>query len=967
MSGTRDSEESGQSQREPTEPDGGEEEPWTQWSEEDWRLWNEGRWLGEGASPISADFHEAMDERSNVTWANGWGGNRTTSRTPSAASQWGDPWNGWNDPWANGSRANTTYEARAGGGNDKIIVPEFTGEDDKEGGKTKGYLRKVDAWRRVTRLPPQKQALILYNSLSGKAWRDAEELDVSTLDAEDGVERFVTWITERYLDKEVIKAGRYMSDFFKTFKKTAEQDIRDYNMEFDRHMTKLKEIGCILPGVCSSWWYVDKLRLDNSSELNLLSSVGNQYDLRKLQEAAVVQDRMNRRIWENNKKAVRSDPRRGQQALCTELEDIDEESEGLDDLELYSGDETAEGDGETQEAFVAFQNAKARYREAIKARGTVGQGNREEALQKAKARSFCSACGRKGHWHRDPDCPKNKEKNSNGPHTTHVVFFTEGNSMDVIADCACSRTLAGSRWVKNYVNILKEHDIPYFVINQNEVFKFGGAKLYPSRQAVVGWLRVDGAWFAVKISVVSADIPLLLSRPVLASLGMNFRMQENKADFTNLGLREVQLKFTETGHPKVDAVSGFAGESAPIWPDKVDWSVTEVHIPIFNKTSVSVRAYMADRLQGATPSLFYPKVGPSAQEFLCRDDFPHELFLHWWTRQELTKDFWIETEQYMIRIHVTPRRSFFDPSRWQTTNETLKQQLMERLGKTRQSTCIPCFGRALPIEVEHEWHQDVGPRTDFMWVGRSRFRRAPTDQARQNPIRDTPDASQVLSVFAMEDEPSRADQSPGRGQDRVPRGVDSAGVESHPTGELPGQAGQSTSDCRSDSPEARRAEGEVHDRGHRGSREVHAWRPDETPAGQQGANGRGEGVLRVLQGVHVQGGARGLPAVGHGRDQAEPQPQPGSGEVGEVGSCPRSEGVQGGLWGRLWQWGSGGTTSRAATQGSTNSQASVEGASEVAEEDASEEERGRVERLFPGGADARGGDRGPAEQSGWRC
>jgi hypothetical protein len=312
-------------------------------------------------------------------------------------------------------------------------------------------------------LPPQKQALILYNSLDGKAWRDAEELDVSHLDAVDGVDKFIGWITERYLDKEVIKAGRYMSDFFKVFKKTHDQDIRDFNMEFDRHLTKLKEIGCLLPWLCSSWWYVDKLRLDNSAELNLLASVGNQYDLRRLQEAAIVQDRMNRRIWENNNKRTngKGDFKKNQQAFCTELDDAPDDEEDQDDLYDFSEPEIEEGDDETHEAFVAFQNAKAKYRDALKARGTVGANSREEALQKAKARSCCSACGKKGHWHRDPECPRHKEKNMAGPHTTHVVFYTEGETLDVIADCACSRTLAGSRWIKDYIYALKEHDIPY--------------------------------------------------------------------------------------------------------------------------------------------------------------------------------------------------------------------------------------------------------------------------------------------------------------------------------------------------------------------------------------------------------------------------------------------------------------------------------------------------------------------------
>ena len=276
---------SGESEVTPRATESGKYEAssWPRWSDEDWRRWNESWWgWGDGAAfPHSADFQEPYEYNSSGTHARGWVGGQSTSQNSSTASRGVDPWQGGSDPWSGHQGGGSHYETRTGG-NDKIVVPEFNGEDDREGGKTRGYLRKVEAWRRVTRLPPQKQALILYNSLDGKAWRDAEELDVSHLDAVDGVDKFIGWITERYLDKEVIKAGRYMSDFFKVFKKTHDQDIRDFNMEFDRHLTKLKEIGCLLPGLCSSWWYVDKLRLDNSADLNLLASVENQYDLRRL-------------------------------------------------------------------------------------------------------------------------------------------------------------------------------------------------------------------------------------------------------------------------------------------------------------------------------------------------------------------------------------------------------------------------------------------------------------------------------------------------------------------------------------------------------------------------------------------------------------------------------------------------------------------------------------------------------------
>ena len=51
----------------------------------------------------------------------------------------GDPWWGvQGDPWQGPD------ERRGGGGQDKIQVPECSGEDDHDGLKAKGYLRKIE-------------------------------------------------------------------------------------------------------------------------------------------------------------------------------------------------------------------------------------------------------------------------------------------------------------------------------------------------------------------------------------------------------------------------------------------------------------------------------------------------------------------------------------------------------------------------------------------------------------------------------------------------------------------------------------------------------------------------------------------------------------------------------------------------------------------------------------------------------
>lgn len=249
-----------------------------QWTEEEWQAWRAWRgWYPPPAPTPSGSYASNQASKAIIEW----------------------------DPWAAASSTRrASHDDDRIGGSDKISVPEFTGEEDKDGLVTRGYLRKVAAWKRMTRLKPTKQALALYNNLSGRAWRDAEEIDLALLDDESGVDYFTKWIADKYLDKEVVKVGKCMLEFFRVLKKQTSQDIREFNQEYDRQVSRLKEIGCNLPDICLAWLYLDKLRLDNNSELNLLSSTGNRYNLEKLQEAAIIQDRMNRRLWELEDKFI---------------------------------------------------------------------------------------------------------------------------------------------------------------------------------------------------------------------------------------------------------------------------------------------------------------------------------------------------------------------------------------------------------------------------------------------------------------------------------------------------------------------------------------------------------------------------------------------------------------------------------------------------------------------------------------
>ncbi|CAE7346815.1 unnamed protein product [Symbiodinium sp. CCMP2592] len=98
------------------------------------------------------------------------------------------------------------------GPSEKMVVPSFSGavESGSEdiGASARSYMRQIAAWRRMTRIEPSRQALTLYQHLSGKAWIDAERLDVDKLAGDDGMEYFLGWVTDRYLDVQVTQVGR---------------------------------------------------------------------------------------------------------------------------------------------------------------------------------------------------------------------------------------------------------------------------------------------------------------------------------------------------------------------------------------------------------------------------------------------------------------------------------------------------------------------------------------------------------------------------------------------------------------------------------------------------------------------------------------------------------------------------------------------------------------------------------------
>ena len=620
---------------------------------------------------------------------------------------------------------------------EKVTVPTFSAEDNDDlGNSARSYLRQIEVWKRITRLPPNQLGLILYQHLSGKAWIAAEELSVARLSTPEGLGYFTSWVSARFLDLEVARIGRAFSDFFRRLRRKPTQTIREYNTEYDRLHGRLREVGCSLPEECAAWLYLDRLQLEESQELNLLASVGNRYSLHHLQHAAVLHDRGQRKPWES----TTGKGRRTNYTHMTNHDMSDEDEEDADNPEDAIPEEVAE-------ALMTYQSAKEKYRAQQRSRGTVdgnkgqkddpgngegraGTGDRESRLKAMKARSFCGGCGRRGHWHKDDVCPLNRGGGAKGeapksvamtnsmPADVYALKHVSDNLMGV-ADTACARTVAGTQWLQSYTNILAENGEKPLLKKECEAYRFGTGRVHYSSFYVIVGFKLGGYKIQVRTSIITGDIPLLLSKTVLGKMGMVYDVQNGKADFRAIGLSNYELATTASGHPAIPIcpVSVSPGEMP-------DLQVEDLRLQqIGQYTAVYAVAHCGPQAPKYSGIFYDKKLDPGTRDMLCQDRLSLDAFQAWWGKTNMDRDFWVETASTWVRVHMVPRRATFNPSTWRTGSTVLRDMLVASIGPTRMTECVCCkSGKWIESTVD-QWTPDQVDQHVFplLWVGRTVF------------------------------------------------------------------------------------------------------------------------------------------------------------------------------------------------------------------------------------------------------
>ena len=722
---------------------------WHQWSEG----WPRNDWATDGWNSQSSSTTAGYDTAgpalaATTSWTRTSSGATTRRASGDHLRDW-QPQGG--QQWSQG----TTWETRGdekdrrGGVSEKMSVPVFSAEDqgEKLGSSARSYIRQIEAWTQVTRAPKAQQALLLYQALTGRAWIEAEELQVTELATDEGVEKFKAWITERYQEIEVGKIAEALNGFFKKLRRTPGQSIREFNAAFDRSYARLLEVDCRLPETAKAWAYLNALALSHAEELTILGSVSNEFITARLQRAAVLHEKSlkrpweNRRSWEKDGVPARS-PGRPNTAMNT---DNREEEPGWAE-EAYEADEL---DDEEAKIFEAYMTAKHQYKDVLRARGLDQEGIKratDEKIALAKSKSFCSVCKQRGHWHRDPECPMRSSSNDKGGRdrtadkvqTAHAIFETNtnlGETLLAITDCACTKSVMGTSWLQRFVDVLKGMNVEVPLLPEQDNFRFGASRIYTSSYAVVVPLRLGSHWVLIRASVVHGDLPLLVSRGALASLGMVYDLEHHVADFVKVGVTGHPLLTTPSGHPALNVHPGDQGLPSLAHPKM--WNASKSirgDIQILSTAEAYMVGHAGNGFGNSVstpstrmPQIFYEKkISPEVRNMLSGDVLPLESFVKWWQTTKLSADFWIETPEALIRVHVVPRKTFFSPEEWRTQQSLLRDNLLRVLGSMRGTFAISCRAlRDLPV-VHDFWEQckgDCKPCQQCLWVGRTVFNR----------------------------------------------------------------------------------------------------------------------------------------------------------------------------------------------------------------------------------------------------
>ena len=135
------------------------------------------------------------------------------------------------------------------------------------------WKKEMQVWELATILENHRWAPVVLLSLVGKAREAVLELDIATLNADDGMEKLYQKLDTLFLGDTSQSAFMAYKSFEK-YQRQNDTSIEDFLINFDRHMAKLKEHNISLPGPVLAYRALKSANLSSQDKRLIIATVG---------------------------------------------------------------------------------------------------------------------------------------------------------------------------------------------------------------------------------------------------------------------------------------------------------------------------------------------------------------------------------------------------------------------------------------------------------------------------------------------------------------------------------------------------------------------------------------------------------------------------------------------------------------------------------------------------------------------
>ena len=154
-------------------------------------------------------------------------------------------------------------------------------------------------------------------------------------------------------------------------------------------------------------------------------------------------------------------------------------------------------------------------------------------------------------------CPHRSDKSVSDTNQVHITLFASspddrqycliGETLSRgVLDSGCTKTVAGEFWMNEYLGVLSEKQAELVETNKsNATYRFGDGKESAALKNVKTPVSFGNKTYMMSVDVVKNDIPLLISKQSMKSLGMRLNFGNDTAEVSG---KSIPLMCSATGH-----------------------------------------------------------------------------------------------------------------------------------------------------------------------------------------------------------------------------------------------------------------------------------------------------------------------------------------------------------------------------------------------------------------------------------